>query len=125
MPWRVVGLEQRICHRFGTAQQQRSAGLGIHKQFEQRLVLLGIQAIACARKDHFRGVALAGIQQRPGPAVGRRQAARVLRFQELEGSRQGRNRRPIEHHVQALAAGLEHFTEMAKQAKTSHIGAAR
>ena len=31
MPRRVGGLEQCIRHRFGTAQQQRSAGLGIHK----------------------------------------------------------------------------------------------
>ena len=98
--------------------------MGIHKQFEHCLVILGSAAAACTSKDHLCGFALSGIEQRPGPAVGWRQAARVLPFQELQGSRQGGNCRAIEHHLQALAAGLEHFTEMAKQAKTSHIGAA-
>ena len=83
MPRRVVGLEQRIRHRSGTAQQQRSAGLGIHQQFEHRLLILGINAATCASKAHLRGMVLAGIEQRPGPAVGWRQAARVLLFQEL------------------------------------------
>ena len=83
MPRPVVALQQRIRHRFGTAQQQRSAGLGIHKQFQQCLVILGINAATFASKAHLRGLVLAGIEQRPGPAVGWRQAARVLLFQEL------------------------------------------
>jgi len=80
-------MEPLVWHGFGKSQQQRSAGLWIHEQFQNRLPQRWIKAVVGRSQPHLRCQVVAGLQQRPGSAVGWRQAARVVRLQQRQGSR--------------------------------------